>query len=126
MKLAAVADAGFPTPPVTRAIAEAALRFRIEELPGDVVELVRQCVLDYVAVTVAGVEEPPARIVREVAIGEGEQFSHRLEELGAIPPVSFGAQRKLRERSRFAQPSPANRGLRRHACHVLESTRSMA
>jgi hypothetical protein len=62
------------------------------------------------------------QVVHEVAFGEGEQFSHRLEELGAIAPVSFGAQRKLRERSGFARPSPADRGLRRHPCHVLENT----
>jgi 2-methylcitrate dehydratase PrpD len=54
----------------TAEVAVRAARLRIEDIPSDVVELVRQCVLDWLGVTVAGSREPAARIVLAEAAEE--------------------------------------------------------
>lgn len=47
----------------TAALAGRASSLQFEDLPADVVELARQCLLDWFGVTVAGAAEPAARIV---------------------------------------------------------------
>ncbi|MBI2765597.1 MAG: MmgE/PrpD family protein [Chloroflexi bacterium] len=56
---------------VTREIANAARAIRFANLPEDVVFLARQCVLDWLGVTLAGAGEPLSRMVREQAASEG-------------------------------------------------------
>ena len=54
----------------TGQLAELAAGVRLSELPADVVELARQCVLDWIGVTLAGAREPCASlVVDELAAG---------------------------------------------------------
>ena len=48
---------------VTRAVAEELVARRIEQYPGDIVELAKQCVTDFVAVTLAGTREAGSQAV---------------------------------------------------------------
>src|SRR6266540_4202301 len=57
--------------PVTAQLAERASALRYEDLPDDVCALARQCVLDWLAVTLAGSREELSRILAEQAIEEG-------------------------------------------------------
>lgn len=69
---------GVPTPsksaprevPVTAELARLASAVRAEDLPGDIVELARQCLLDFLAATLAGSREELARILADDAIAE--------------------------------------------------------
>ncbi len=56
---------------ITRALAARARSITFESLPGDVVFLARQCVLDWMGVTLAGADEPLARILRDEALESG-------------------------------------------------------
>ncbi|MEP6871362.1 MAG: MmgE/PrpD family protein, partial [Anaerolineaceae bacterium] len=56
---------------VTRALGARARAISFDSLPNDVVFLARQCVLDWMGVTLAGADEPLARILREEAIESG-------------------------------------------------------
>jgi 2-methylcitrate dehydratase PrpD len=56
---------------VTRQLARAATRVRFDDLPPDVVFLAKQCLLDWLGVTLAGVGEPLAVILRDQAAFEG-------------------------------------------------------
>jgi 2-methylcitrate dehydratase PrpD len=55
----------------THAIAARVAALRYEDLPPDVVELARQTLLDWLAVTLAGTREELARILRDEAIEQG-------------------------------------------------------
>ena len=55
-------DRGF-----TEIVAAWSSELTFDALPDDVVELGRQCLLDWFGVTLAGSREPTARIAREVA-----------------------------------------------------------
>jgi 2-methylcitrate dehydratase PrpD len=52
-------------------IAARAVGLRLADLPDDVIEVARQCVLDWLGVTLAGAEEDAARIVREELCDSG-------------------------------------------------------
>ena len=66
--MSALVGAGGETLSFTKEIVGAAASLRFEDLPGDVVEIVRQCVLDWVGVTLAGSREPgPAMVLAELA-----------------------------------------------------------
>lgn len=56
---------------LTRAIAASARAISFESLPEDVIVLARQCALDWFGVTLAGADEPLARILREEASESG-------------------------------------------------------
>lgn len=58
-------------PALTAGVAAAAAGLRFEQLPGDAVELVRQCVLDTLGVAIAGAADPTAARVRELCLAEG-------------------------------------------------------
>jgi 2-methylcitrate dehydratase PrpD len=55
----------------TAALMRQALAYRYDKLPADVVELARQCLLDWFAVTLAAREDPLVRILVEEAEEEG-------------------------------------------------------
>ncbi len=57
--------------PVTARLAEFCRSIRYDDLPADTVEVARQCVLDWLGVTIAGASEPLARMLREEALVEG-------------------------------------------------------
>lgn len=57
--------------PVTRLLAEACRAITFDDLPDDVVVVAKQCLLDWLGVTLAGSGEPLATILREVAVEEG-------------------------------------------------------
>src|SRR5438045_3759283 len=59
------------SPEVTREIVRATRAIRYSDLPADVVFLARQCLFDWLGVTLAGSGEPLARILREQAAFEG-------------------------------------------------------
>ncbi|MEP7215480.1 MAG: MmgE/PrpD family protein, partial [Anaerolineaceae bacterium] len=56
---------------ITSALAARARAISFESLPDDVVFLARQCVLDWFGVTLAGADEPLARMLREEALENG-------------------------------------------------------
>lgn len=56
---------------LTHGIAASARAMSFEALPGDVVFLARQCLLDWFGVTLAGADEPLARILRDEALESG-------------------------------------------------------
>ena len=60
-----------PQVAVTRPIAEEAAARRFEDLPLDVIEIVRQCLMDWIAVAVGGSDDPSARLLLEAAVDEG-------------------------------------------------------
>jgi 2-methylcitrate dehydratase PrpD len=55
----------------TAAVSQRAATLSFEDLPADVVEIARQCVLDWVAVTLAGSQEPAAQIIRDDLADQG-------------------------------------------------------
>jgi 2-methylcitrate dehydratase PrpD len=59
------------TPPPTAALARQALAYRFDSLPEDVVELAKQCLLDWFAVTLAAWDDPLVRILVADADEEG-------------------------------------------------------
>jgi 2-methylcitrate dehydratase PrpD len=56
---------------LTHALATKALAIRLESLPSEIVELARQCFLDWMGVTIAGASEPLVRILAEQVKAEG-------------------------------------------------------
>ncbi len=56
---------------LTAALAERAAAWRHDALPADARELVRQCVLDWIAVSLAGAHEPLTRMLAEEAREQG-------------------------------------------------------
>src|SRR5262245_9780119 len=56
---------------LTEQLAARAAGLRFEDIPPDVVQLARQCALDWFGVTVAGSREPAAQIVLAEAAEEG-------------------------------------------------------
>ena len=60
-----------PAQGLTAALAERAAAWRHEELAADMRELVRQCVLDWIAVCLAGAHEPLTRMLAEEAREQG-------------------------------------------------------
>ena len=56
---------------ITRALVVRARAISFDSLPGDVVFLARQCVLDWFGVTLAGADEPLSQILREEALESG-------------------------------------------------------
>ena len=58
---------------VSRAVVDELVARRIEQYPADIVELARQCITDYLAVTLAGTREPGSQAVAaELLDGRGE------------------------------------------------------
>jgi 2-methylcitrate dehydratase PrpD len=53
-------------PGLTRALAERVAALAFEDLPGDVVEIARQCLLDWLGVTLGGSREPGPRVLLAV------------------------------------------------------------
>ena len=60
-----------PQPPVTALLAEQCRAIRFDTLPDEALFAARQCLLDWVGVTLAGANEPLAVILREDALAEG-------------------------------------------------------
>jgi 2-methylcitrate dehydratase PrpD len=58
-------------PPVTRLLAERAARIDFAMLPGDVVTRAKQCLLDWLGVTLAGSGQPLTGILRGLVLEEG-------------------------------------------------------
>jgi 2-methylcitrate dehydratase PrpD len=56
---------------LTQALATKALAIRFETLPSEMVELARQCFLDWLGVTIAGASEPLVEILAEQVKAEG-------------------------------------------------------
>lgn len=73
---------------VTRQLTRAAMGIRFEDLPPDVVFLAKQCLLDWLGVTLAGVDEPLAAILRDQAAFEGSNPQATLIGDGSM--VSLG------------------------------------
>lgn len=65
-------------PLVTRALAEQACALRFDTIPSTARQLIAQCVLDYLGVTLAGVNEPAVQLLRQ-----------ELEEEGGSPQASI-------------------------------------
>ena len=60
-----------PSAAVTATLAEWALARDTAHMPADVREAARRCVLDWMAVTIAGAGDPLARILIDTATDEG-------------------------------------------------------
>ncbi|MGH2631782.1 MAG: MmgE/PrpD family protein, partial [Tepidiformaceae bacterium] len=58
-------------PPVTRIVTDVCRAITFDDLPAEAVTVAKQCVLDWLGVTIAGASEPLARILRDVAESEG-------------------------------------------------------
>lgn len=56
---------------VTREIVERALAIRTDEVPADVRQVAKQCILDWFAVSLAGADEPLARMLLDQAAEDG-------------------------------------------------------
>jgi 2-methylcitrate dehydratase PrpD len=56
---------------VTRSLIDACRAVTFDAVPADAVFVAKQCVLDWLGVTIAGSREPLARILREQALDEG-------------------------------------------------------
>lgn len=54
----------------TAVLAENASRLRFEDIPGDVLTVAKQCVLDTIGVAIAGADEPAPRLIRDVVLPE--------------------------------------------------------
>ena len=61
------------TQDITRALVRAVRGVRYEELPPDVIFLARQCLLDWMGVTLAGHNEPLTRMLRDEVTEQGGQ-----------------------------------------------------
>ncbi len=57
--------------PITSLLAGAMSAIRFEDLPGEVVFVARQCLLDWLGVTLGGFTEPLTRILRDEVLEEG-------------------------------------------------------
>jgi 2-methylcitrate dehydratase PrpD len=68
---AAVARPATDTLPPTATLAQQALAYDFAALPADVVDLAKQCLIDWFAVTLAAWDDPLARILVEEAAEEG-------------------------------------------------------
>src|SRR5262249_61093130 len=64
--------------PVTSELAKRASAIRYEDLPDDIRTLTRQCLLDWLAVPLAGSREELSRILAEQAIEDGGKPTARL------------------------------------------------
>ncbi len=62
---------GAATPSITSVVAGLAAGVRFEDLPADVVLLAKECILDWLGVTLAGAGEPLSRILQEEMAEEG-------------------------------------------------------
>ena len=71
MKAAAPARSGASDAPVTSELARRAAGVRYDDLPDDIRKLARQCLLDWLAVTLAGAGEELTRILRAEAEEQG-------------------------------------------------------
>ncbi|HUZ72486.1 MAG TPA: MmgE/PrpD family protein [Stellaceae bacterium] len=79
------------TQDVTMAIAAKSAELRYGDLPASVCDVVRQCVLDWFAVTLAGTREELSRMVAEEAAAEGGAAAATLVGLGARAPMLLAA-----------------------------------
>ncbi|TWS98288.1 MmgE/PrpD family protein [Reyranella sp. CPCC 100927] len=79
---AAIARPATNTPPPTATLAQQALAYRFDALPADVVELAKQCLLDWFAVTLAAADDPLVRILASDAEEEGGKPLATLVGLG--------------------------------------------
>jgi 2-methylcitrate dehydratase PrpD len=61
------------TTEITGRLIEAVRAYRFEDLPEDVVITARQCLLDWLGVTLAGSGEPLTRILRKEVLEQGGQ-----------------------------------------------------
>lgn len=57
--------------PVTARLAEFCRTIRYDDIPPDAVEVARQCLLDWLGVTIAGSSEPLAEMLRDEVLDEG-------------------------------------------------------
>jgi 2-methylcitrate dehydratase PrpD len=72
----------------TAAVAERAAALQRADIPADVTEIARQCVLDWFGVTVAGSCEPAAALVRDVLIEDGADRGVTVVGTGVrLPPI---------------------------------------
>jgi 2-methylcitrate dehydratase PrpD len=62
---------GFREPQITRALADYAMALTFEDLPEDVVEVAKHCLLDWIGVTLAGAKEPLTQILIEQIRADG-------------------------------------------------------
>jgi len=69
--MSAVIQAQVPSSTVTATLAEWALARETDRMPGDVREAARRCVLDWMAVSLAGADDPLIRILIDAALEEG-------------------------------------------------------
>ncbi len=58
-------------PSITSVVAELAANVRYEDLPADVVLLAKECLLDWLGVTIAGASEPLSRILQDEMLEQG-------------------------------------------------------
>jgi len=58
-------------PSITSVVAELAAKVRYEDLPADVVLLAKECLLDWLGVTIAGASEPLSRILQDEMLEQG-------------------------------------------------------
>ncbi len=56
---------------LTRKLAKFASNMTFEALPSEVIEVAKQCLMDWWAVTAVGAMEPAATIVRKEALADG-------------------------------------------------------
>jgi 2-methylcitrate dehydratase PrpD len=61
---------------LTRSLAQQSAALRAHEIPDDVVEIARQCLLDWLAVTLGGSAEPAPRTLLEVLEAGGRETDH--------------------------------------------------
>jgi 2-methylcitrate dehydratase PrpD len=71
---------------LTEALAAKALAIRFENLPSEIVELSRQCFLDWLGVTIAGASEPLVQILAEQVKADGG--NHQASLIGRREKVS--------------------------------------
>ncbi|MEX1103861.1 MAG: MmgE/PrpD family protein, partial [Dehalococcoidia bacterium] len=57
--------------PITAALADFCRGIRYEDLPADAITVAKQCLLDWLAVTIAGADEPLTQILRAEALEQG-------------------------------------------------------
>jgi 2-methylcitrate dehydratase PrpD len=76
-----------PVRAVTQEVVRRARGYRFQALPADVIAIAKQCVLDWIGVTIGGVGEPVVRHVRAEVLAEGG--SPRATLLGSGEKVSL-------------------------------------
>jgi 2-methylcitrate dehydratase PrpD len=64
-------ESGLPDPAVTNLLARRAVETHYEDLSEDAITLARQCILDWLGVTIAGATEPAVTILREDKLSDG-------------------------------------------------------